>query len=58
MTTENVYPELYRDSRVLFYLGLYTTKRDMDKLARAVKKLIKKGGKSKSTDEGEGPFGY
>lgn len=58
MTTENIYPELYRDSRVLFYLGLYTTKRDLDKLARAVKKLIKKGEKSKSTDEGEGPFGY
>lgn len=55
---EKIYPELYCGGRVLFYLGMYTTRKDLNRLSRAIKKMIKKGLKSKSVDEGEGPFGY
>lgn len=55
--TKGIFAELYDDNSVLFYLGYFTTKKDLNKLLKALKGFVKSNF-DKTQRQNNGPFEY
>ena len=58
LSDKGIYAELYDGKKVLFYLGLFTTKKDLDKLKKAIKSFAKLSFDQIQQEEQSGPFEY
>lgn len=58
LTKRGIFAELYKGDCVLFYLGIFTTKADLNKLQKALKLLIKQDFSGVEQKRGDGPFEF
>lgn len=55
---QGIFAELYKETKVLFYLGLFISQKDLNKLLKATRKLAVQKFDDKEQKEQFGPFEY
>ncbi len=58
LAKRGIFAELYKGDCVLFYLGIFTTKADLNKLQKALKFLVKQDFSGVEQKRGDGPFEF